>query len=229
VGLLVAAAIVVLFPIYVTLVRSLLPGSRFLQYPPDLLPLHVSFEPYRTAWRQARLGRYLLNTAFVSSLITIAQLVTSVLAAYVFAFIRFPLRGLFFGLFLATTMVPFEATLLPNYDTMVSLGWINSYQALVVPFVATGIGTFLLRQAFITMPEELTDAASLDGYGHGGFLVRVVVPLNRPIIAALAVFAFLAAWSQYLWPLIVIDSADRRTVQIGLKALVGTNVGTDNV
>jgi sn-glycerol 3-phosphate transport system permease protein len=228
-GLLGIAAIAVLFPIYVTVINSMLPGVRYFKYPPDLLPTHVTLRPYATAWRRANLSRYLVNSALVAGAITVAQVVTSVLAAYAFVFIRFPLRGIVFALFLATTMVPFEATLLPNYSTIVSLGWIDSYQALVVPFLATALGTFLLRQAFSTLPGELTSAAALDGYGHPGTLVRVVVPLCRPVIAALAVFSFLAAWSQYLWPLIVTDSTDHRTVQIGLKALVSRNLEPINV
>src|SRR5262249_28567305 len=146
------------------------------------------------------------------------------------AFIPFRGRGLVFALFLAATMVPFEATLLPNYSTIVSLHWTNSYAALVVPFMATGLGTFLLRQAFSTLPPSLADAAALDGYGHSGYLTRVVVPLSRASIAAVAVFAFLAAWTQYLWPLIVTESPSRRTVQVGLKSLaVGSGAQAPNV
>ncbi len=228
-ALLVGAAIVIVFPVYVTVVNSVLPGVRFFHYPPDLFPVHATFEPYRVAWREAHLACYLVNSALVASSITVAQLATSILAAYAFTFIRFPLRGVIFGVFLATTMVPFEAILLPNYDTMVSLHWINSYQALIVPFLATGLGTFLLRQGFRTVPHELADAAALDGYGHPGFLARVVVPLSRPVIAALAVFSFLGAWSQYLWPLLVTDTTAHRTVQIGLKALVSEQATTLNV
>ena len=227
--LLIAASLIVLAPVYATVVNSLLPGSRFFHYPPDILPTHVTFSAYATAWREAHVGRYLVNTAGVATAITAAQVCTSVLAAYAFTFIQFRFRGALFALFLATTMVPFEATLLPNYDTMVSLGWINTYQALVVPFLAWGLGTFLLRQAFRQVPTELADAAALDGYSHPGFLARVVVPLNRPAIAALAVFSFLAAWSQYLWPLIVIDSTDRRTLQVGLKTLISSTPTTLNV
>jgi sn-glycerol 3-phosphate transport system permease protein len=224
-----AASAVVLLPVYATVVNSLLPGARFFRYPPDLLPTHVTLSSYAKAWGEAHLGRYLLNTAGVASAITIAQVCTSLLAAYAFTFIGFPGRPVLFAVFLASTMVPFEATLLPNYSTMVRLGWIDTYQALVVPFLATGFGTFLLRQAFQAVPRELEDAAALDGVGHPGFLARVVLPISRPTVAALAVFSFLAAWSQYLWPLVVIDSTNRRTLQIGLRALIGSTPATLNL
>ena len=214
-----------MLPIYITILHSLLPSSRFLQYPPDLLPIHTTLEAWSVAWRRGHFSHYLVNSALVSAAITAAQVTTSVLAAYAFAFIAFPGRRVLFGLFLACTMVPFEATLLPNYQTIVSLGWIDSYQALIVPFLATGLGTFLLRQAFLTVPRELVDAAALDGYGHPGMLARVAVPIVRPTIAALAVLSFLAAWSQYLWPLVVTDSASHRTVQVGLRLLDEDTIG----
>lgn len=219
-----AAAILVL-PIYITLVHSLLPRSRFLHYPPDLLPIHTTFEAWSVAWRRGQFSRYLINSAIVSAAITAAQVVTSVLAAYAFAFITFPGRRVLFGLFLACTMVPFAAVLLPNYQTIVSLGWIDTRQALIVPFLATGFGTFLLRQAFLAVPRELVDAAELDGYGHPGILARVAVPLVRPSIAALAVLSFLSAWSDYLWPLVITDSPRYRTVQIGLRLLNEDTIG----
>jgi sn-glycerol 3-phosphate transport system permease protein len=212
-------------PIYFAILHSLLPRTRFLQYPPDLLPLHTTLDSWSIAWRRGHFPRYLVNSAFVSAAITAGQVVTSVLAAYAFTFIAFPGRRVLFGLFLACMMVPFEATLLPNYQTIVSLGWIDSYQALIVPFLAAGIGTFLLRQAFLTVPRELIDAAELDGYGHPGILAHVAVPLVRPTIAALAVLSFLGAWSQYIWPLVVTDSVDHRTVQIGLRLLNEDAVG----
>ena len=127
-------------------------------------------------------------------------------------------------------MIPFEVTLITNVDTVNSLGWYNTFQGLTVPFLATGFGTFLLRQAFLQIPRDLREAAALDGYGHWRFMLRVAVPLARPVVAALAVFSFLGAWNQYLWPLVVTgDNNNIRTVQIGLKALQGTQIQDLNV
>lgn len=217
--LLVAMAAVVLFPIYITLVDALLPSARILSRPPALFPTHPNWGSFVTAFEEAHMGTYLRNSAIVTIAITGSELITSVLAGYAFAFIRFPMRGLVFMVCLATLMVPVEATIIPNYRTIEALGWYNTFPALIVPFVGSGIGIFLFRQAFRGIPPDLRDAATLDGYGHMSFLTRVVVPLNRPVVAAFGIYAFLAAWNQYLWPLIVTQTDSVRTVQIGLREI----------
>jgi sn-glycerol 3-phosphate transport system permease protein len=226
--LLVVAA-VVLLPIWTTLMGALKPGTKLLDYPRSLLPVDLTLDTIREAWRVGNLGRYLLNSAVVSIAITIGQIVTAVLAGYAFAFLDFPLRRAFFVVFLATLMVPAEITVLVNVDTIQDLHWIDSYQALIVPFLATALGTFLLRQVFRTVPRELREAAALDGLGHWRFMTGVAVPLARPTIGALALFSFLAAWNQYLWPQRVTNNDDYRTVQIGLKALQSANLDKLNL
>ncbi len=149
------------------------------------------------------MGLYLKNSFIVTFVITVGQLVTAILAGYAFAFLEFPFKRTLFVVFLATLMVPFEVTIVTNLTTISDLGWYNTYAGLAVPFLATGFGAFLMRQAFLALPRDLRDAAALDGYGHWRFMTRVAVPLARPAVAALAVFAFLAAWNQYLWPLLV--------------------------
>jgi len=222
--LLTLLAFVVLFPVYMTVVNSLLPAERILRRPPSLFPSSPEWGQYADAWDDGHIGQYLRTSFVVTIAITIGQVVTSVLAAYAFAFLDFPLKRTTFVLFLATLMVPFEVTIITNYQTVSDLDWLNSYQGLVVPFLATGFGAFLLRQSFLTLPKDLEDAARLDGYGHWRFLARVVVPLSRPAIGALAVFSFLLAWNQYLWPLLVADDDDYRTVQVGLRQLARTNL-----
>jgi sn-glycerol 3-phosphate transport system permease protein len=120
-------------------------------------------------------------------------------------------------------MVPFEATLIPNYQTIQKIGLFNTFPALILPFIASGIGIFLFRQAFLSFPSEIRDASRLDGCGHIKFLFRIVAPINRPIIAAFGLFAFLTSWNQYLWPLVVTQTNSVRTVQIGLRQLAATN------
>ncbi len=226
---LVIAAVIILGPVYVTVVYSLQPVEKIFSYPPSLLVTDPQWDTYRRAFETGSLGRYLVNSLIVSCAITAGQVVTSVMAAYAFAFLRFPAKNLVFVIFLATLMVPWEVTIIPNYQTVSAFGWIDSYQGLVVPFMATAFGTFLLRQAFLTVPRDLRDAASVDGYGHFGFMLQVVVPLSRASIGALSVFSFLMAWNQYLWPLLVTNKDEYRTVQIGLKALVSTNIDQFNV
>jgi sn-glycerol 3-phosphate transport system permease protein len=183
----------------------------------------------RNAWNSVNFDRFLINSLVVSALITGLQVVTSVMAAYAFAFLDFPFKRVVFACFIGTLAVPADVTLIVNVETMQHLGWTDSYQALVVPFIATAVGTFLLRQVFLQVPTDLSDAAALDGLGHWRFLWSVAVPLARPTIAALAVFSFLASWNQYLWPLLVTNTDDFRTVQIGLKVLAGANIDQLNL
>jgi sn-glycerol 3-phosphate transport system permease protein len=227
--LLVLAAFIVLFPIYSAFVISLQPAERLLDFPGILFPTDPTFGTFSDAFERGSLGRYLVNSTIVSVVITAGQVVTSILAAYAFAFLRFPGKSLVFVVFLATLMVPAEVTLVANYQTIDSLGWLDSYQGLTVPFLAFAFGTFLLRQAFLGVPQDLRDASALDGYGHWGFMRHVAVPLVRPSVAALAVFSFLLAWNQYLWPLLITNREDHRTVQIGLKALSSSNVAEFNL
>jgi sn-glycerol 3-phosphate transport system permease protein len=228
-ALLTAVAALVLFPLYVAVVNSLLPSEQLVARPPRLFPSHPDWSTYRRAWNAGHLGSYLKNSIVVTALIVAGQVSTSILAAYAFAFLRFPLKRTLFVVFLATTMIPFEVTFFTNQQTIVSLGWYDTYLALAVPFLATGFGTFLLRQAFLQVPRDLQDAAALDGYGHLRFMTRVAVPLARPMIAALSLFSFFAAWNQYLWPLIVTKDDRLRTVQIGLRQLRGESVNNINV
>jgi sn-glycerol 3-phosphate transport system permease protein len=228
-ALLTIAAVIMFLPVYTAVAGSVQPTSRLFDFPGVLIPRSLDFSTYSDAFRVGHLGRYLLNSVVVTVMIVGAQVVTSILAAYAFAFLRFPFKRVIFLVFLATLMVPAEVTIVANYETIQNLGWIDSYLGLTVPFMATAFGTFLLRQSFLQVPQDLRDAAALDGYGHWGFLRGVAVPLARPAIGALTVFSFLLAWNQYLWPLLVTNSEDYRTVQIGLKALSSGNVDQINV
>jgi len=227
--LLTVLSVIVLFPIYITIVNSLLPAHDIFQQPPKLFPTNPQFGSYGDAWNAGHMGTYLKNSFIVTFLITTGQVLTAILAGYAFAFLEFPFKRILFVVFLATLMVPFEVTIVTNVSTISNLGWYNTYAGLAVPFLATGFGAFLMRQTFLTLPHELRDAAALDGYGHWRFLWRVAVPLARPAVAALTVFAFLAAWNQYLWPLLITKDDRLRTVQIGLKQLQSTSIDQVNI
>jgi sn-glycerol 3-phosphate transport system permease protein len=222
-------ALIVIFPLYITVVNSLLTPSQIAARPPKLFPFDPQWSSYSKAWDAGHMSTYLVNSAIQTLFITIGQVVTATLAAYAFAFLDFPFKRTIFVVFLATLMVPFEVTIITNLTTVTDLGWYDSYPGLVVPFLATGFGAFLLRQAFLQVPPDLQDAAALDGYGHFRFMTRVAVPLARPALAALSVFAFLGAWNQYLWPLLVTKDDRYRTVQIGLKQLRATSIDQVNV
>jgi len=224
-ALLTAFAIIILFPIYVTIVNSLLAPDQLVHQPPPLFPTNPQWGHYATAWTSGSMSKYMATSAIMTAIIVVGQLVTSILAAYAFAFLRFPFKRTLFVVCLATLMIPLEVTFITNLDTVTSLHWFNSYEGLSVPFLATGFGIFLMRQAFLQIPRDLQEAAQLDGYGHMRFMTRVAVPLARPSLAALAVFSFLGAWNQYLWPLVSTGgSTPLYTVQLGLKQLLGTQV-----
>jgi sn-glycerol 3-phosphate transport system permease protein len=228
-ALLTVLAVIILFPIYITVVNSLLKPDQIASRPPLLFPTDPQWDSYSKAWTQGHLGRYLVNSFVVTGIIVVAQLLTSIFAAYAFAFLEFPFKRTIFFVFIATLMVPFEVVFFTNFNTVNDMGFYNTYAGLALPFLATGFGAFLLRQAFLVTPRDLRDAAQLDGYGHWRFMWRVAVPLARPALAALAVFSFLAAWGEYLWPLIITDDAKYRTVQVGLRQLSRTSVDQINV
>jgi sn-glycerol 3-phosphate transport system permease protein len=223
------AAVIVLFPIYSAVVVAIQPAQALLQWPGILLPTDIDLGTFREAFVQGDLGLFLRNSLIQSSLTTVAQVTTSILAAYAFAFLRFPGKRWIFYAFLATLMVPTEVIVVAQFQIVSDLGWLNSYAGLVVPFIAWTFGTFMIRQSFLNVPSDLRDATALDGYGHLGFMWHVAIPLARPAIAGLSVFSFLYAWNQYLWPLLVADDPDVRTVQIGLKSLNSANVDELNL
>jgi len=222
-------SIVVLFPVYMTLVRALSTPAVYAREGQPMYPVAVQWDVFSRAFQLGDLGPKLLTSAVVTVIIVAAQLVTSVLAAYAFAFLRFPLKRVLFVVFMATLMLPIEVTLIPNAQTMRTLGLFNSYPGLTLPFLATAFGTFLIRQGFLGIPRDLRDASKLDGFGHLAFLRRVAIPVSRPVIASFAVIAFLAAWNQYTWPRAVVDEGAWETIQIGLASVSASTVEQGNV
>ena len=217
--ILIIAALIVLFPIYTAVNISLLSDSELASYPPKLVPAGLHFENFKRAIEQAPLGRYLFNSVVQSLLVMVGQLITASLAAYAFAFINFKWKNVLFLVFLATMMIPWEATIIPNYLLIKQINWTDTYQGLAVPFMATGFGTFLLRQFFLKIPKDLHDAAVMDGANDLHFLSKVVLPLGRPALGTLAVYSFLQTYNQYLWPLLITNVPKMRTVQIGIALL----------
>jgi sn-glycerol 3-phosphate transport system permease protein len=217
--LLSALSLLVLAPVYFLFVRAISDPSKAFTSS-VLTPQGVRWDGFTEAWDRGNLGGALLRSLFVTVAISGLQVVTSVLAAYAFAFLRFPLKRIVFAVFMATLLLPLEVTLLPNLQTMRALGWFDSYQGLIVPFTASAFGTFLIRQGFLGIPDEIRDAARLEGWTHLRFLVRFAVPLTRPVIASFTVISFIGAFNQYLWPRAVItDTRSWGTIQIALRGL----------
>jgi multiple sugar transport system permease protein len=186
------------------------------------LPKVVSLQGYVDAWNSLPLGQYLLNSVVMAGGQTLGVLVTSVLGGYAFSRLRFPGRDLIFLLILGTMMIPAQVTLVPSFLLMKWLGWINTYQGLIVPHVVMPFGVFMMRQFFLTVPYELEEAARLDGCSRWKVLVRIVLPLSGPALATLAIFTFMTAWHEFFWPLIVTNTESMKTVQVALAGLVAS-------
>jgi multiple sugar transport system permease protein len=221
-GLLLTAAALVAVPFVWLVSLSLQEPQAVFRYPPRLLPEPVVWTSYPDAWRALPFGRMYVNSVVTSALIVAGQIVTSCLAAYALTQLRFRGRRPAFLFLVSTMMVPIQATFIPAYVIVSRLGWVDTYWALVVPFVASGFGVFLMRQAFLVVPRALVEAARIDGAGHWTILTRVLVPLTRPAILTLAALSFTFHYNDFFWPLIVTNSARMRTLPVGLAAMILT-------
>jgi sn-glycerol 3-phosphate transport system permease protein len=217
-------AVIIAFPLLFAFVVSTQDFRELFDYPPRLLPSGSVVENYTHAWQKVRLGRLMLNSTGISLAVALGKIVLSLLAA--FAFTYFPdFRGksLFFVMILITHMLPVPVRIVPTFQLMHDLAWVNTYYALTVPFFASATGTLLFRQLFLTVPSSLSDAARVDGAGPMQFLVRILVPLSWTNMLALFMVEFVYMWNQYLWPLIVTTTEEMRVAQIGIKMLVATD------
>lgn len=210
---------VMVFPFIYMVLSSLKPSTEVVQVPPTLWPSEIRWSNYLEVLNIVPLGTQLINTVIVTALVVLGWVITSVLAGYAFARLDFPGREFWFGAYLATLMVPFAVLIVPMYRLMLVFGWVDRLEALIIPWLFTAYGTFLLRQFFMSVPKDLEDAALIDGASHWGILFRIFLPLARPAIATLATFAFLYAWNSFLWPLIIISSPSRKVVTQGLVDL----------
>lgn len=213
--------ILALTPIIWMLLTAFKTRAEAVQVPPTVLPTEWQPQNIRDALNFAPFGRYLLNSLIQVSGITVLQVVTSAMAAYAFARLRFRGRDAIFFLYLATLMIPPQVTLMPTFLLIRKLGWIDSFQGLILPQAFTALGVFLLRQFFLGIPRELEDAARVDGANRWTVFRRVIVPLAYPAIAALAVFAFIYHWNNLLWPLVVSNTDKTTPVVVGLQKFQG--------
>lgn len=212
--------VVVVFPVYYGLVGSLMGPRDTNSFPPALWPLNGTYgSNYSDALRIIPLGNQYLTSVLQTAAITVGQLVTSALAAYAFVFLPLRRRGFWFAVFLSTMMIPYESIIIPNYLLVSELGLKDTIAGLALPFLATGFGTFLLRQSFLAFPMELRDAARVDGASHFRFLLSILLPLSRPTLSALGIYSALSAWNMYFWPLLVTEDPRHQTIQIGISQL----------
>lgn len=219
--LLMAGALITVGPFAWMLTTSIKPDPEVFRYPPTVLTSSPQWQNYLEIFSAIPFGRAFLNSVIVTFAITLLQLIICSMAAYAFACMNFRGRETVFLIYLAALMVPPQVTIIPNFMLVRSLGWIDSYQGLILPFAFSSFGTFLLRQYFKTIPRELLEAARLDNCGHWKIYLFIVLPLARPALGALAIFAFVSQWNNFLWPLITTTRQEMQTVTVALATLQG--------
>ncbi|HEY63963.1 MAG TPA: carbohydrate ABC transporter permease [Caldilineae bacterium] len=220
-GILIAGSVLMLLPFIWMLSTSLKEPREVFTYPPVWIPSRIAWENYVQAVSLMPFGRFYLNSLVVAVSVTLLQLTTSSLAAFAFARLRFWGREPLFMLYLATLMIPFQVTMIPNFILIRYLGWYDSYKALILPPSFSAFSTFLLRQYFLGIPMDFDEAARIDGASSWRIWRQIILPLSGPALAALSIFVFLGAWNDFLWPLVITMSLEMRTLPVGLSAFQG--------
>ncbi|PHS35082.1 MAG: ABC transporter permease [Alkaliphilus sp.] len=197
---------------------SLKPAHEVMMMPPVWIPSEIMWENYVRAMEMAPFLRYAINSVIVTVSVTALELITTILAAFAFSKMRFYGRDILFAVLIATIMIPGEVLLIPNFVTLSNLGWIDTYKALIIPWTASVFAIFLMRQFFLGIPDELAYAAKIDGCSDFKFLWLIMVPLLKPALVTIALLKIVGSWNAFLWPLIMTNSAEMRTLPVGLSA-----------
>lgn len=211
----------VILPIYWVIVTSLKAAPNVVAWPPQWIPNPVSFESYATAFRLLPIGRFFLNSIIIAVALMISNVVLCSMAGYTFARKRFWGRDVLFALVLSSMMVPLHIRIIPMYMVALKFGLDNTYAGIVLPIAATGFGIFMMRQFFLTLPMEVEDAARVDGCGEWGVIFRIVVPMSRPAIISLGLFALVWSLEDFLWPLIITSTTAMRPLPVGITLFIG--------
>ena len=212
-------AIIVLLPLLYAISIALMPSNELFTTELNLVPKHPTLRNFSEALTTVPLLRFIVNSFLVAGTITFGQIVSCSLAAFAFSFLEFPGQGILFALVMATMMVPGEATIISNYLTVAGWGMLDSYPVLIIPYLTSAMGIFLFRQFYMSFPKSLYESAKLDGCTNLRFIVKILLPLTKSAIGAMAVYTFINAWNMYMWPLLVTGSNKMRTVQIGISML----------
>lgn len=225
---LVFVTLIIGLPLFWMLSSSLKDLREIYTFPPQWIPGEPKWENYREAWTTVPFGRFYLNSAIITILGAGLQIINGTLAAYAFAYLRFPGKNFLFLAVLAALMVPTEVVILPNFlffgNTVrdwfgMEGNWVNTYQAIILPGAATAFGTFLMRQGFMTLPRDVLDAAKVDGAGHLRTMFGVVLPMAKPIVITFAMIALVNKWNDYLWPLVITRTTEMRPITVGVRLL----------
>lgn len=219
--LLVAGAIATVIPLLWMVSASLMPQGEATSFPPRLIPSRVTLEHYRGLFTSLNLGRAFLNSLFVSLLATVLSLLVNSMAGYAFAKLRFRGRDRIFALLVAALGIPAQVAMLPLFLLLKSMGLVNTYAGVLIPYIATIYGVFLVRQFMLAIPDDLLAAARLDGASEGRIYWSIVLPVARPVLATLAIFTFMSAWNDFMWPLIILADDSKYTMPVAVANLVG--------
>jgi len=217
-------AALTLFPLFWMLSASLMANGEATQFPPHLVPHAATLDQYRQLFTRLNLGRAFFSSAFVASMVTIFSVLFNSMAGYAFAKLRFGGRDRIFGILLAALVIPPQVGMLPLFLLMKQLHLVNSYWGAIIPSLATVFGVFLIRQFMLDVPQELLEAARLDGASELRIYWSVVLPLARPILATLATFMFMSTWNDFMWPLIILSDQSHYTLPVALANLSGEHV-----
>lgn len=225
-ALLALTAVIMAMPFFWMVTTSLKDIYQALRIPPQWIPSPARWENYPAAWEAAPFARYFWNSFFIAATTTVADVVTSIPAAYALAKMTFLGQGVILALLLGTLMIPGQMLLVPSFILVNRIGWYNTYWVLIIPWTAGVFGIFLLRQFFKTIPDELWDSARIDGCPRLRYMFQIAVPLVRPGIATVALFKFVGSWNAFLWVIVMTDKVELRTVPVGLRYFM-LDVGTD--
>ncbi|WP_322795151.1 carbohydrate ABC transporter permease [Tepidiforma sp.] len=217
--LMLVAVGIILVPLLWMLTASLKTRQEIYTLPISWWPEAFRWENYEQAWTAVPFARFFINSLITTAVGSGLELINGVLTAYALVFLPFPRKNLVFLVVIAALMVPFQVTIIPNYVLVADLGWVNTYQGIIIPGAAVAFGTFLMRQQFLSLPREVIEAARIDGAGHLRILWSIVLPMSRPALVTFALISIVAKWNEYLWPLLVTNDADRMTLPVGLTQL----------
>lgn len=212
-------AFIILLPLLYAVSIAFMPSGELFSTEMNLLPKHPTLTNFRDALQKVPLFRFVFNSFIVAGLITIGQIISCSLAAFSFSFLDFKGKEVLFMLLMATMMIPGEATIISNYLTVSGWGWLDSYHVLIIPYLTSAMGIFLFRQFYKSFPISLYESAMIDGCSNIRFIFKILLPLTKSAIGAMAVYTFINAWNMYMWPLLVTGSQQMRTVQIGISML----------
>jgi sn-glycerol 3-phosphate transport system permease protein len=217
---LILVTLVIGVPVYWMVIGAFKLNQEVYRIPPTWFPAAPTFANFPRAWASAPFGRYYINTIITTIFGSGFEIFFAITSAYAFVFLRFPKKDWLFLVLLAALMVPAQVTILPNYLTVAALGWINTYQGIIVPGASVAYGAFLLRQYYKTLPLDIMDAAKVDGAGHLRTMVSIVVPLAKPAIISFGLVSVVSKWNDFLWPLLVTNTRDMRVLPIGIYWLM---------